>query len=84
MFKEIWKYYVLFWVFLLLKLYKCFINKCVNVKFLSVFLMWIKFYFYGREWCYMLFDDGFNYLINNIEKNYVGKYMKCRRKVRIL
>lgn len=46
--------------------------------------MWIKFYFYGREWCQMLFDDGFNYLINNIEKNYVGKYMKCRRKVRIL
>lgn len=30
--------------------------------------MWIKFYFYGREWCYMLFDDEFNYLINNIEK----------------
>lgn len=46
--------------------------------------MWIKFYFYGRECCYMLFDDGFNYLINNIEKNYVGKYMKCSRKVNIL
>lgn len=68
-----------FGFFLLLKSHKRFINKRANAKFLSVFLTRIKFHFYG----YMLFDDGFNHLTNNIEKNHAGKYMKRRRKVRI-
>lgn len=72
-----------FGFFLLLKSHKRFINQRANAKFLSVFLTRIKFHFYGREWCYMLFDDGFNHLTNNIEKNHAGKYMKRRRKVRI-
>lgn len=72
-----------FGFFLLLKSHKRFINKRANAKFLSVFLTRIKFHFYGREWCYMLFDDGFNHLTNNIEKNHAGKYMKRRRKVNI-
>lgn len=57
-----------FGFFLLLKSHKRFINKRANAKFLSVFLTRIKFHFYGREWCYMLFDDGFNHLTNNIKK----------------